>query len=297
VGLIQPESAAADFTELIGRLGSRPVEIAPLTQLRTGDHERGCYRVQLADGRVFKYRRMPSARRAESVERLTRLIDSPHIPRVIDRCGTGLLIEFVDAQTLRRDDITPEFLNKTASLQGRIHQTKVGDLLGEETATSVNYARRLRSSIDRLVSLQALTAKEGSDLSALALSHAPGSGGRGLTHNDYCSQNILLTATGSFFVVDNETVAIGPYNFDLARTWYLWPMKPSQRAAYWAGYSRHRDTDDFLSSFFFWIVYVMARSALFRLRGASATAAVPLGKLRGLLTVPHTNSSEPHIRM
>ena len=297
-GLIQPESAEADFAKLIGRLGSRLVEVAPLTQLRVRDHRRGCYRVRLADGRVFKYRRMPTARRAEMVERLTTLIDSPQIPRVVDRCGTGLLIEFVNARTLRRDDISPEFLAETASLQGRIHQTKVYELLPEETSTDErDHVGRLRSSIDRLVSLHALTVREGNDLCALALSHAPRSSDSGLTHNDFCSHNILLAATGSFFVVDNETVAIGPYDFDLARTWYLWPMKPRERAAYWDGYSRHRDPVDFVSSFFFWIIYVMARSALFRLRGESPKAAVPLGKLRHLLTGFNTNTSEPHLFM
>jgi hypothetical protein len=96
-------------------------------------------------------------------------------------------------------------------------------------------------------------------------------------------------------IADNETIGIGPYEFDLARTWYLWPMKPADRAAYWDGYSRHRDPIDFVSSFLFWIMDAMVRSALFRLRCKSPTVAVPLRKLRLILRDYEPDTPEPHL--
>ncbi len=230
------------------------------------------------------------------VERLTTMIDSPHIPPVLDRCGTGLLTEFVNARPLRRDDLTPKFLAEAASLQGRIHEMDVSDLLSEAPPPDAKErAIRLRSSIGHLVSRHALTRREGDDLGELALSHAPRAIDRGLTHNDYCSHNILLTPGGSLVVIDTETIGIGPYEFDLARTWYLWPMKPAERAAYWDGYSRHRDPGDFASSFLFWIIDVMVRSALFRFRVESPKVAVPLRKLRLILRDFDPHTQEPHL--
>ncbi len=267
-----------------------------MTQLSVPGRPRGCYRLRLADGRIFKYRRMPTAQRAEMVERLTDLIDSPHIPRVLDRCGTGLLIEFVNARTLRRDDLTPKFIAEAASLQGRIHEMDVSDLLSEEPPPDAKKrASRLRASIGRLVSHHSLARREGDGLLELALSYAPRAIDSGLTHNDFCSQNILLTPGGNLVVVDNETVGIGPYEFDLARTWYLWPMKPSERAAYWESYSRHRDPVDFAASSLFWIIDVMVRSTLFRLKGRSPRAAIPLRKLRLILRGSGSDTPEPHL--
>lgn len=267
-----------------------------MTQLPVRDRTRGCCRLRLADGRVFKYRRMPTAERAEMVERLTTLINSPHLPRVLDRCGTGLLIEFVNARRLRWDDLTPRFLAEAASLQGRIHEMDVRDLLSEAPPPDAKRrASRLRAGIGRLVSRHALTLREGDDLWELALSHAPRAIDIGLTHNDFCSQNILLTPGGSLVVVDNETIGIGPYEFDLARTWHLWPMKPSERAAYWDGYSRHRDPGDLEPSFLFWIIDVLVRSALFRLRGELPKAAIPLRKMRLILRDIDPDTPEPHL--
>lgn len=279
----------AEFVELVGRLGSPVIDMVAMTQLHIRERPRGCFRLRLGDGRVLKYRRMPTAERAEMVERLINLLDSPHLPRVLDRCGKGLLIEFVNARPLRRDDLDSEFLMEAASLHGRIHQMDVSGLLSE--APSLDAERRasqVQSHIGRLVARDALTSREGGDLWGLASSQAPRAIDRGLTHNDFCPHNMLLAPGGRLLVVDNETLGLGAPAFDLARTWYLWPMKPAERAVYWNSYARHRDPSDFASSFLFWVIDAMVRSALFRLAGESPRAVVPLRKLRLIL-----RSSDP----
>ena len=90
-----------------------------------------------------------------------------------------------------------------------------------------------------------------------------------MIHRDYCAENLLLAPSGRIHVVDNESIDVGPLDYDLARTWYRWPMGPRQRAAYWKGYARYRDPGSFSSSFAFWAVKVLVESSLFRLDNSS----------------------------
>jgi hypothetical protein len=286
--------AEPGFAELVAPLGSPVVSAVSLTQLPIEGRRRGCYRLQLANGRTLKYRRMPSAERAETVERLIALIAAPQIPRVLGRHGAGLLFEYVRARPVGRRDLTPKLLSEAASLQAHIHAIDVAGLLPTIAPQAVDRRTAgLRSSIERLVSQDALTLREGEGLWELALSHAPAVLRSDVTHNDFCSRNMLLTPEGGLVIIDNETIGVGPYEFDLARTWYLWPMKPPERAAYLEAYARHHDPSAFATRALFWLIDAMARSALFRLRGQSPTAAVPLRKLR-LLLQAGSDSPDPH---
>ncbi len=111
---VAPESLGEDFVVIIGRVGSQLLEVVSLTRLSFREDRTGCYRLRFADGRNFKYRRMVSARGAETVERLISRIDAPNIPRVVDRHGAGLLIEFVDGGPVRRRGQTRKLLVETA---------------------------------------------------------------------------------------------------------------------------------------------------------------------------------------
>jgi streptomycin 6-kinase len=294
---VAPESLGEDFAEIVSRIGSELREVVPLTRLTFREKRSGCYRVRFADGRVFKYRSMVSAKRAKTVEHLISRIGSPSIPRVLDRCGTGLLIEFVDGHPARRSDQTHELLVETAGLQGKIHRTAVADLLaGTPQLDIAEVIEKLAQRIQRLVAQQAITEREAEELTELAMSEVPQASEIGVIHCDYCAENLLVSEAVGFYIVDNELIQIGGLDHDLARTWYRWPMSPAERAVYWESYRRHRDPSSFSAFFLFWSINVLVSSALLRVEGGTDRAAVPIRKL-GLLArrAQSGSSSEPYL--
>jgi len=294
---VAPESLGEDFAEIVSRVGSQLREVVPLTRLTFRKERSGCYRLRFADGSVFKYRGMLSAHRAKTVEHLISRIGSPRIPRVLDRCGTGLLIEFVDGHPARRPVQTHELLAETAALQGKIHRTDAADLLaGTPPLEIADVIEKLAQRIQRLVALQAITEREAEELTELAMSEVPQASEIGVAHYDYCAENLLVSEAIGFYVIDNESIQIGTLDYDLARTWYRWPMSPTERAVYWESYGRFRDPGSFSAFFLFWAIAVMVSSALLRLEGGTDLAAVPIRKL-GLLArrALSGSSSEPYL--
>ncbi len=105
----------------------------------------------------------------------------------------------------------------------------------------------------------------------------------GIVHRDLCADNLVVRASGKLCPVNNETLAVNAYAYDLGRTWYRWPMRPDQRAAYFEGYRRYRSPADFWAHSRYWTTLVLVESAGWHLRLGTAGAAVPLRRLHELL--------------
>jgi hypothetical protein len=99
---------------------------------------------------------------------------------------------------------------------------------------------------------------------------------------------LIVPALGSH-VVDNETICELWQDYDLARTWYRWPMDTLAFAAFLEGYHLHRAADEFLAHFQFWTISVLLRSAAFRLRNGVAPE-LPVQRLESLLQAPSPSS-------
>jgi hypothetical protein len=294
---VAPGSLGEDFAEIVSRVGAELREVMPLTRLGFRAERSGCYRLRFADGRVFKYRSMVSADRAKTVEHLIARIGSPRIPRVLDRCGTGLLIEFVGGQPASRPLQTQKLLAEAAALQGKIHRTDVADLLaGSPPFEIADVIHKLTEHLRRLVTLQAITEREAAGLTELAMSEVPQVSEIGVVHYDYCAENLVVSEASGFYIVDNESIEIGPLDYDLARTWYRWPMSPDERAVYWEGYRRLRDPGSFSTSFPFWAIKTLVGSAILRVEGGTDRAVIPIRKLALLARCMRSGSrSEPYL--
>jgi thiamine kinase-like enzyme len=74
----------------------------------------------------------------------------------------------------------------------------------------------------------------------LATAHAPaGDTAAGVIHRDLCPENMVRQPSGALCVIDVESAGIGARAYDLARTWYRWPMTPEHRAALFTAYADH----------------------------------------------------------
>jgi hypothetical protein len=278
------EQLGPDLMELIRGIGADPVRVIPLTSLTSPSLKRGSFQLCFSDGRILKGRRFWSEDRARDVEALMRELGGDFLPRVLDRRGTGLLMEWVEGQLLSPEEYTMAMLRACGALQGRIHATEVGDEFDRMPRSRVEADRdRFNEQIDALVLGGALSGKEANRALALAESATPSRFETGPVHLDFCPENIVRSDAGRFVIVDNETIGIDACDYDLARTWYRWPMTPPQRAAYFEGYNRFRSSTEFSTNFFYWAVRAIVDSAFFRFHYETPEKAAPLDCLRRLL--------------
>lgn len=272
-----------DLIQLIEILELPVVGMMPLTTLPSAS-KRACFRLDLADGRTLKGRVVDSDSDGARIENLTSLLDRRHFPKLLGRRGCSLLTEWAEGISLADLDCSLHQLDTCGSLQGSLHTISVPS---EQTRTQVwgNLKRHqgLEKGIQTLEKLRIIEEHECRGLSELARSHAPEVFDVGLIHGDLCAENIVIDGDDHVHVIDNETLTIGAYDYDLARTWYRWPMDGIQLKAYFRGYGQHRSLEPFLAHFPYWTISALVDSALFRLRGDPRKLATPVERLRHLL--------------
>jgi len=273
-----------DLWTLIEGLNSPLVEATALTSLPSLWHVRASFRLQFADRRILKGRRFQTDDEAERVEYLSRFLDPRYFPKVFARCRRALLIEWVEGEPLTPAQCQAELLRRCGALQGMLHTKPLPDeAYTRYQPAAHDWQSRLERSIHDVVKYEAFTREEGKRLFDLALAYAPGADAMGIGHGDFCAENMVFRAPGSFSVIDNEALSIDACDHDLARTWYRWPMSPDQREAYYDGYNQYRSSADFIRDLLYWVIIVLVDSAAFRLRAGTRDALIPIRQLRTLL--------------
>ncbi len=279
-----------DLWALVEAHGGRLLRATSVGTLASPLRIRAAFRLELADGRVLKGRRVDDEACAARVERLWPLLDPRHFPRLLGRRGVALLSEWVDGVPVAESPgAGPDLCRQAGALHGALHCTTAP--ADEHAAALVRWedgpARRRRE-------IEVLVAAGGLDPATAAAARAAVGEGRpaaaelGLAHGDLCADN-LVVAEGRIRVVDTEGLRVAPVDHDLARTWYRWPMTAAEWQAYCEGYRRFRGVHAFGRHFVHWAVTVLVESAVFRLR-AGAAADEPLARLRALLAAPEEAS-------
>src|SRR5262249_50894963 len=115
--------------------------------------------------------------------------------------------------------------------------------------------------------------------------HVPDHQETGIIHRDFCGENLVLDPLGTPHIVDNGTLTVDAYHFDLARTWYRWPMTSAERRAFEAGYAACGDLASYRAHFPFWAVAVLVEAALFRHYAKTRGRRIPIQRLIELLSV------------
>jgi aminoglycoside phosphotransferase (APT) family kinase protein len=241
-------------------------------------------RLRFADGRVLKGRECASLPRAVTVEYVSRHVQHPGLPAFIGRYGRALLTDWVEGRPLEAGDCTPALLRQCGALQGFIHSVALPpDGKDAPYYTPPRWRTSLEADLDSLLRVELLADKEARQALEVCRAYTPERYEVGFIHHDFCAENIVLHPSGEGHVVDNENLRIDAYSLDLARTWYRWPMDPSQRRAYLEGYRLRRSTDEFIAHFPYWAVVSLVSAATFRLKREVAAAAVPARRLCSLL--------------
>jgi hypothetical protein len=264
------------------RSGASPLtEVAILS--RPPRAARGTFRLTFADGSVVKGRRCEHRGQAERIQQLVPYLDPRHFSRIHRRHGCGLLEEWIEGRPLSATADHGLF-ERCGVILASLHSVCLPQ---ERRLAALSYieasSTRLVKGLERLVRLKAVAKEDGAMARDLAMSRIPRDLVPALVHGDFCGENMVVDATGRVHVVDNETVLVHVPEYDLARTWYRWPMSGWQRAAYEKGYGDSLAVARFRTHVDFWVIVVLVESALFRLRVGTGAPEIPLQRLRSLL--------------
>jgi Ser/Thr protein kinase RdoA (MazF antagonist) len=283
----------ADVRALVERVGSPLAEAHTLTRLPSPVMAHASFRLAFANGRVVKARRVETAAQAERMHAILDALDARHFPRVLDRQGAALLEEWIPGEPME-PPVAPALTARCGAVLGAMHRTVPPDGIGGSPADAAQRLDQLERQAGGLVRLGVLASGAAARLLAIARAHVPEDIDVGLIHRDFCAENIVLAGPEHPWVVDNETVRIDACDFDLARTWYRWPMTAAEETAFLDGYAAHRRPDAFLASFPFWALCALVDTALFRQRARTPRASVPLDRLEALLRDPTSGRPGRH---
>lgn len=283
VGTAGAGSMGPDLERLVAALAVPTRRIVTLTRLWGPAVEHASFRLELADGRILKGRRLPSAAQTTLVTTILALVDRRNFPAVIAQAGAALIEEWRPGEPLGELDVDPAFARRCGQVLGALHRVPRPALAVPWRARRGVRLKLLRRQAEALEGLGALSAASRLRAVALAGDHAPADAEIGVVHHDFCGENLVRDAGGRPHVIDNETLRIGILDFDLARTWYRWPMADSTATAFLDGYAEHRSPAAYLAHFSFWALAVLVDAAHFHLKAGTGRASDALAPLHAFL--------------
>lgn len=267
--------------EAIGALPASVEALAPSDSYRPTPV---AFRVALADGRRLKARLLSSAARAARLECILCALHHSAFPAVVARHDRVLLLEWIDGEPLDEETSRPSVARAAGAIHAFLHAMPVppalepspDDVLGDTAA-------KLESHVASLAADGIVTESESRSALAVAGRFAPERCRIGIVHRDLCARNMVERHSGEICLIDNETMALGSCEFDLARTWYRWPLPRNARDEYFRAYARTHDAAAFLRHFPFWALAVLVDSVRMRAEAPVALRSVPLDRMRALL--------------
>jgi len=271
-----------DLCDLLQRRDVPVLEIQPLIASETPDRPPRAFRVLYADGQARKAVRCAQAAQAALVAAISRQLDSAAFAPVLARAGAALLMPWVEGVPLHAGGWDTADVRHAGRLLAALHAIAVPADAAANAVGVESYAAFLRRNLAILVRRAAIAEDERQALLALAAAHAPPACPLVVIHRDLCADNLVRQPSGALCVIDVETLALGAGDYDLARTWYRWPMPPDQRQALFDAYVAAGGRPPEWQHFPYWAICATASSGALRQLLGSAGATIPLQRLRAL---------------
>jgi hypothetical protein len=286
------ELLGTDLCALLRTLGAPVTGLAPITALPSPVRGRAAFRIELADGRRLKGRRLKSAERAEVVHRLRGAIGGGFAP-ILARRGDAMLLEWVEGESLDSlAPLPPALLRRCGAMLGALHRLRVDAPPGVEPRGPRELLTKLERDAEELVVARRLEPELAARAREAAAAERPAEATRGVIHKDFCAENLVRARSGEIVCVDDATLSFGPHALDLARTWWRWPMTPAERAHFSAGYREQQSLEPFARHFRFWVVCVLVAAAATRLRSRAPGSREAIDALRRLLAPAEASHPE-----
>jgi aminoglycoside phosphotransferase (APT) family kinase protein len=250
VRAVGPELAA-----LIAARGVDVAHVGDVTTLPAARRVAGAFRVELVDGTCLKARLMPSAARAREVAALLAQAGEC-FPAVLGLRDHALLLEWVGGELLT--DPRPRMLRRCGALLGALHTRPVPAELAAEARAALRDPDAFRARLEQQIGALRDTSVLAADVARAAVARAACGGDAdasiGIAHGDLCGENVVAHPTRGPVSIDNGNLAVGHLDYDLARTFYRWPLHAAQRAIFLEGYATRRSPATFLREERFWML-------------------------------------------
>ena len=274
----------ADLSAIVANTGERLVEIRPLVAGARWRDRPGSFRLTFAEGSVLKGVRLPDPERSRQVIHALETIRHPGIPDVIHYEGSALLQRWVPGTSIANGPWSSEDIGSCGRLHGYIHTVGVpaDNPFADRRGRFSEWDAGLPGNLDFLAERSALHVREVEAVKEFTR-EPPRAMEMGFIHKDLCAENLVRATDGRLYVVDNESFTVGPYAYDLARTWYRWGLPAAQHMEYLEAYARHRDPQDFIADFPYWALVTLVKAATFRLRQNAEGRDYPIKQLRECL--------------
>lgn len=260
---IDPISEALSYLESVGISVDR-VEEVPVQRDRA-DRAPPLHVWSRSHGEL-KLGRLESSRDLERHLRIRRENRSLPMPEIVSAGSFFLVERWIEGRPLLPSDVDGDMMYM------------LGDVVGAFAAQPCDLQpelEQLRSSKGLLDKLQALLLELQAQgilapevcraLHERATANAPRWNESGFVHLDIKPDNIVKSTNG-MVVIDNESLSIGPLNYELARIWFFWRLTPQERSRFLEGYRKHRCTKSFVLHELFWSIIASINSLYFRVR-------------------------------
>ena len=284
----QSETIRIDFVEeltnLASSLGYNIARVEKLTTIPSDLVRRGSFCVTLVDGRIFKARIFPSAKRARIVHDLSTFTLPGIFPKVYACKGNALWMEWLEGSRCNNHNPSNEICYAAGKIQKQLHKQELPAKYGSLVLSGSEYwQNRLERRIRSLSENGLLSGRELDILGSVTISNRTDTIPLGLTHGDYCPENFIIKPDSSLAIVDIEALAVSSLEYDLARTFHRWQMTDIQRQNYFAGYDSPNVVDLFNRYLHYWQILVLSEAVYFCTVVHPKSAMKPLSKLRQVL--------------
>ncbi|MHC4845663.1 MAG: nucleotidyltransferase family protein [Planctomycetota bacterium] len=264
----------AALANLLGWQGLSVSSARPITTRPGRGSARQTFRLVLSDGRLLKGRVTHRAGIGERMQRWLPLLPEDRFSRLLATDDTASLETWVLGTPAPAGDRAT--ITTAGGMLGAVHDRLEREPVDAQDERFTDWLARLDGWVDELASARRLDDVE--RVRARLRDTRPARATWGLTHGDFCLENLVVGANG-LCCVDNSTVKPGPLEADLGQTLYRWPMSDDEREDFLEHYERHADTALYREHAAFWHMAAALRSAAWRSREGCAGLEVPLAEL------------------
>ncbi len=273
----------ADLRTLLHRRGVPVRAIEPVAGIDSPFRRPRTFRVELADGQLLKVVRATGPPRAALVFAISRRLDRTDFAPVLAHEGAGLLMRWIEGRPLPGAGWDTPDVRHAGRVLAALHAIEMPEYAAPGAIPVDLYVDKLGNDLTSLTRRAAIAHEERDAALELAAAYAPDVAIGGVIHRDLCADNLVRQPSGRLCVIDVDSMAIGAFAYDLARTWCRWPMSAAQRAALLDAYVAHGGTAPDWRHFPFWATCAVASSVAQRRIQSPELAFAPLRRLRALL--------------
>ncbi len=262
------------------------VELKLLTTLPSSKMCHSSFKAVCDDGQSVKLRVVETADQAARIKAIRAQLSDEHFPRML-ACGENAMIEeWIPGRSAAEDQYDVGLLQEAGSLLASIHSATLPEYSFATLRTIDGRLKRLERQTGDLLERGLLSGEQVAKIMNLARRDPPGDLEAGIVHRDFAAENLVIGEDANIWVVDNETMTYDAFSYDLARSWYRWPLTGQAITHFLAGYKRIRSAGDFERHFVFWALSSLVDACLFRAKAETQNQDVPMDMLRELIHEP-----------